>query len=209
MKSTVILLSLLMLTLHSCAQQGVGKLTTTSSISVVKESCTFENYMGQKLVIHVKTGDQELVSNKVNFNLSKFNVLDFDTKLKIIEKLLSFKNDTMTACLPVRSYGYNGIENTCQGNPRTKRFSVQVEALYLINQLAFPNASSFYYCFPVIIDCRTNKEVNDDLQAVKSLYEIYETWYSEIKRTGKIDGDFPFNTINYKWYGGRISEPID
>jgi hypothetical protein len=206
MRIAGILLIFLLSMLSSCAQNSKGSPGADSEISVEKQHCTSEKYSGEKIVIRVIQGKEELLSNRKNYNLHQFQQLDLSIKLKIVDALLSYKSDTSTACLPVSSYGYNGIENTCRGNPQSKRLSIQVEALYLINQLFYQHASSFYFCYPVIVENETGKEVNDDAAIIELFYQNYEKWYAEVKRTGKINKDFPFNTGAYSWYGGRKSE---
>lgn len=193
----------LLLTNIACGQYIKDAASSAIKVNVEKKDCENKNVKTSKLIISLKKGNVEKISKANNYGLTEFIGLNDSIKLRIVEKLLQFRDDTTLVCINVSNYGYQGYENTCNIKPETKQYSIQVEALYIINKLCFPHASSFYYCYPVLFDTLTGKEINRNYSAIKEVFEIYEKWFMETKFKEQISKDFPFNGGRYIWYGGR------
>lgn len=204
-KNMCLLFSIMLPALCSCAQQHVVTGNSTENVRIEKHVCDHGSFSGAKLIIHVQHGNAEKTSKFNNYGFAGLSGLSDALKLQIVEKLLQYKYDTAEVCLPVSNYGYEGYENTSKEKPLSKKFNIQVDALYSINRLCFPHASSFYYCFPVVFDTRTGKEVNNDYDAIRAFFEVYEKWFEEVKKSRTIGKEFPFNTGRYIWLGGRKS----
>ncbi len=189
--------------LCSFAQQNVATGNCIENVRIEKRVCDHDSLSVAKLIIHVQDGNTERTSKFNNYGFAELTGLSDALKLQIVEKLLQYKYDTAEVCLPVHNYGYEGYENTCKEKPASKRYNIQIDALYSINRLCFPQASSFYYCFPVVFDTQANKEVNNDYEAIRAFFEGYEKWFEDVKKSGVIGKEFPFNTGRYSWLGGR------
>lgn len=174
-------------------------------VSVTKKKCTYDTkYSGEKLIIQYKTDTINLQSS-IEYWLSDFIELPDSTKLLIIEKLLGYESDTSLCCLNVINRSFNGIEG-CRGKPKDAiRYTLQVDALFMINRLVWPKLMELYSCTPVLYDNKLKKSINHDQKKIKCVFAEYKKWYEECKAKGKIERYFPFNDGRYTWYGGRKS----
>lgn len=128
-----------------------------------------------------------------------FNRYSNDEKIKILEELLEYENDKNLSGKKVGKYGFVE-ENT--PNPQTISYTMQTEALYIITLLTM-KASSLSYCpYPVLINTKTNKEINNNQKEIKKVYKIYRKWIHENAQNGFVDYAPPLKRTNYKWYGG-------
>lgn len=202
-KNLSFLLPFILSTLCSCAQQHIVTGNYTENVRIEKRACDQGSLSGAILIIHVQDGNTERTSRFNNYGFAELSGLSDILKLQIVGQLLQYKHDTSQVCLPIRNYGYEGYENTCKEKPASKGFDIQIDALYSINRLCFPHASSFYYCFPVVFDSQTGNEANNDYKAIQDFFEVYEKWFEDVKKRGQIGKDFPFNTGRYRWLGGR------
>lgn len=172
------------------------------SLSVDKKSCQLNKNKGHKIILVHKTQNEIYTSDPYSYDLSHFIKLDDSSKLVLIDMLLKYENDTSLCCLDVIAHAFNGIEG-CKGDPVSKRYSLQVDALYMINRLSWPKMMELYSCYNVLYDTLTKKEINQDPAKIKILFAEYNEWFTESKKKGKIDKYFPFNTGRYVWLGGR------
>lgn len=186
--------------LHSCATGQNGK------YSIEKKHCVYDNkYSGSKLIIHYDNDTTHKVSDTWDYGLEQFINLPDMEKLTIIGKLLDFENDIDTCCLRVVSRGFNGIEG-CRGVAKSKRFNLQIDALYMINRLAWPKMIERYSCYTALVDTLTHEEINNQPEKIKILFQDYRKWYNERLAKGYIGKYFPFNDGRYAWFGQRKSE---
>lgn len=173
-------------------------------VYIEKKSCENKQGRGYKLIIHMSASDTKSKDSEQNdYSLTGLINLPDSVKLLIVGLLLQYKNDTAIVCKPVSSYGYIAYENTCKGQPVSGYYSISIEALYLINRLCFPNEFSFCYCFPVLVDTITGKEINGKYEDIRNVFTFYESWFERTKKAGLIDKIFPFNDGRYMWYGGK------
>lgn len=187
----------------ACGQQ-ISKTVSAENVRVEKRECEYKGVKGFKLILHYKNGDVEKMSKVNNYGLTEFVGLSDAVKLQFVEKLLEYQNDSSIVCIPVNNYGYAGYENTCNDKPISKTYTIQLDALYLINKICYPNAASFYYCFPALVDVNSGKEINTNAKDLSGVFPLYKNWFAEAR--GSIGGDFPFNKGKYCWFGGRKSE---
>lgn len=173
------------------------------NVNIKKVNCKNEitKSIGYKLVVEVESMDTINVTPVYYYNLDVLVDLSDSVKLVIIGKLLKFKGDTSICCLNVNGYYNDGIERTCTIKPKSKRYTIQIDALYMINKIVHPNATSLYSCFPVIINRKSKKEINECPDLLIEYYKVYEVWYKEVVKSSKIGDVFPFNTGKYAWFG--------
>lgn len=174
-------------------------------IQVIKKSCTYDaKYSGSKLLIRY-TLDTVKIESSIEYWLQTFIDFPDSIKLKIIGSLLEYENDTSLCCMSVINRSFNGIEG-CGGRPKgVNRYTIQVDALFMINRLCWPKLMELYSCTPVLYDNRLNKSINDDQKKIRLVFGSYVKWYKECVKKGQIGKYFPFNDGRYTWYGGRKS----
>lgn len=186
---------LLLISVNGFGQKG--------QIMIEVKKCAYDSKnLGKKLIVHLQTDTGELISD-VGYRLSTFIDMPDSAKLKIIESLLFFKNDTSLCCLKVISRSFNGIEG-CGGKPDgIDEYDIQIDALYMINRLCWPGFIEAYSCVPVLFDKKMQKPINDNHQKVAIVFESYIKWYNECRIKGSISRYFPFNAGRYVWYNGH------
>lgn len=124
---------------------------------------------------------------------------DSDT-LAMIEELFKFEGDTRLCCFPINNYNPL-ISQIYIGS--LKRYSLQVEALFLINQLFFDKPFN-YSPYPLLYDNvnKTYASTNENLISIA--YNYYKKWYQEVKRLGlrkaKSENLNPLEGASIKWY---------
>lgn len=197
LKQVFVILTLVFLATASAVAQ-------TENIYVEKKECK-NNFKGYKLVLNYKSDTVQQTSFTYGYDLNYFISLDESKKLLLIEALLKYENDTSHCCMKIIGYSLNGNEG-CRGVPKNvKQFTIQVDALFMINRLCWPKLMELYSCSPVLYDTKLKKEINSNQEKIKCVFKDYEKWFEECKVKGKITKYFPFNDGRYVWYGGRKS----
>lgn len=162
-------------------------------------------FKGSKLVLIYKRDTMTKKSFTYNYDLDDFINLDDSSKLILIEALLKFEDDTVRCCLDATNWSFNGIEG-CRGKPKgVKYYSIQIDALFMINRLCWPKLMELYSCSQVLYDNKLKKDINSDQKKIKIVFTAYKKWFEVCKAKGKIERYFPFNDGQYVWYGGRKS----
>jgi hypothetical protein len=185
---------------------SVIAIAQTDSVSVEKKECVSEkSYEGYKLVIHYYSDTLNQTAKTCDYYLDFLQGINDKVKLTLVGMLLQYQDDTSLCCLKAYNYGFNGIEG-CRGKPKNvNRYTIQVDALFMINRLCWPKLMELYSCSPVLYDNKLKKEINSDPEKIKCVFKEYKKWYEECKIRGSVGKYFPFNTGRYVWYGGRKS----
>lgn len=173
------------------------------SIQILKKKCSYDKrYNGEKIILHYQNDSLVRISSN-EYWLHDFIKLEDSIKFLLIEKLLKYENDTALCCMNVVTRSFNGIEG-CGGTPKDViRYTIQVDALYIINRLCWPSSMDFYSCTPVLYDSKLKRSINDQPKKIRIVFAAYKKWFDECKANGKISEYFPFNDGRYVWYGGR------
>lgn len=172
-----------------------------TKVEILKVSCQ-DVYDGYKLIIHIKQEAKDIYSDTSGYELKDFINIPDSVKLQVVAKLLEFTNDTTNCCLPVVRYDYGGIDGDNR-RPLTKRYSIQIDALFMINRLCFPSLINRYSNKPVLFDKVDNSEANQNFRAIEELIQSYKVWYQHSLKQNFISPDFPFNSGRYVWLGGK------
>ncbi|MCC7522155.1 MAG: hypothetical protein IT220_11010 [Flavobacteriaceae bacterium] len=136
------------------------------------------------------------------FNVDyEFNDFTDKEKIEIIENLLRLKGDQRILSRPV--IGYNSeISQLYTGNEQ--KISIQVEALFLINQIYLGEDFKNYSPYPVILDMKNNETQTLQGAIIDSAYMSYMNWFQEVKRMGikesKEKEIFPLDNSGLRWY---------
>jgi hypothetical protein len=86
---------------------------------------------------------------------------------------------------------------------RLKDYSIQLEALFLINQFYFDKP--FYYSpYPLLKSTKSNKEESIDGEIIEMAYVAYKQWFEKVKEIGfkeaKRQNIEPLEGYPIKWY---------
>ena len=178
----------------------------TDSVYIERKECVSEDsYKGYKLIIHYVNDTSSQTAKTYDYYLDFLQGIDDKTKLKLIGSLLQYQDDTSLCCIKAYNYSFNGIEG-CRGKPKdVTRYTIQVDALFMINRLVWPKLMELYSCSPVLYDNKLKKEINSDQEKIKCVFAEYKKWYTQCQAIGRIPRYFPFNDGRYVWYGGRKS----
>lgn len=181
-------------------------LAQSDTVYIEKRECVTEDvYKGYKLVIHFTKDSSNLKAKVYDYYLDFLQGINDKIKLDLIGKLLSYEDDTSMCCLKVYAYSFNGNEGCRGASGGIDRYTLQVDALFMINRLVWPKLMELYSCSPVLYDNKLMKEINSDPEKIKCVFKEYKKWYEDCMAKGKIDRYFPFNDGRYVWYGGRKS----
>ena len=176
-----------------------------TSVSVNKKECTLANGLtAYKIFVAVPTKDKIILSDNFGYRYYYFSGINDSVKLLIIDKLLAFEDDSSLCCLAPTGYREGTLDCTAFGYT-SKSYNIQIDALFIINKIAFKDFATMYSCAPVLYDKITETEINDKPELIKEVYKQYKKWFNECKQIGKIKKYFPFNDGRYVWYGGKKS----
>lgn len=105
--------------------------------------------------------------------------------IKVIEELLSYEGDERLCSVPIMCYSEI---NSCNPNiywGEEKRFSLQTEALFIINQIIFEKPCLFNYMSnPVLQDLNSKKLESIKGDILARAYQSYKMWLSKAKKEG-------------------------
>lgn len=179
-------------------------------VVIEKVSCFHwaDRFDGYHLVINVRYNDTIIKTPRDYYYLDAVIKLPDSIKLMVVEKLLKFKGDTSLCCRKVRGYHNEGIGSLCTVYPKTTLYSIQIEALFMINKIVRPYGTSLYSCFPVVVDRITNEEINSRHDLIREYFNVYEKCFGEAVKQKVIGETFKFNTKKYIWFGA-VSDTME
>lgn len=146
------------------------------------------DYEGFLLQVEVK---KESESNKIiagNYS-SSYGFLksySFDEQIKILEELSKYFTD-FSLCsdkvsahfLTTRVQGVTQVEST--------QYCIAIEAMFLMNYMAFGEAGMYLAKYPVLFNKCTKKEINvNDSENIIKMTQIYRNWINGLKSKGHI-----------------------
>ena len=154
------------------------------------------------LVIWYKKG-----KDTVNFNFPEGfeNKLTDAEKLELIKCLLKFEGDTTRHSGMVYPNYYASNEIAVRFSPKSKFFTLEINALYFINRVAYGTFTDYYSAAPVLYDNEEKVEINDQPDKIAMVFTAYKNWFEACIKSGKIPKYFPFNDERYVWLRGKKS----
>lgn len=125
--------------------------------------------------------------------------------MKMIQELLLFEGDERLCSIPITTYSVDG---KCSPNlyaGKEKRYSLQVEALFIINQIIFKEPCIWgYMSNPVLQDSQTEKKESIKGDIVNQAYQSYKKWFEVVKTDGLSKtlrkNIFPLTNSTVHWY---------
>jgi hypothetical protein len=166
----------------------------------------FEVIEGQRTLFEKDNNGNKVyykISLKGNKDLLLYpiNVSDYSEKekLQMIKELLSFKDDYRICSNPVTNYN-SKLSQIYRG--KSKDYSIQLEALFLINQIFFNNPFN-YSPMPVLVDRETKKEETIKGQVIEEAYRNYKKWFKNVSEIGfekaKKEKIYPLTDSKVSW----------
>jgi hypothetical protein len=151
-----------------------------------------------KIELKYQNGDTVLFTSRAGCDVREFTYLSESIKIKAIEELLKFEEDTSLSEFEVTLYntGYFKSEK-----PKQKLYNLQVDALFYINYLALSSSALFYSPYPLLYDKERKKEIGTDYQEIKNVFDIYKNWLSKVKKCGFANYSYPLVDSKYVWFG--------
>lgn len=101
---------------------------------------------------------------------------------------------------------YANDERAIRFSPKSKYFTIEIDALYFIDRIAYGIYTDYYSPAPALYDNEEKVEINDYPEKIKIVFESYKKWFDECIKTGKIPKYFPFNGGRYVWLYGKKSK---
>lgn len=150
------------------------------------------------------TSYYRIVASTDSFKISptypvSFKDEEIDT-LNAIRDLLSFAGDKRICALPIRNYNRLRSQLYLGG---IKNYSIQVEALFIINQLAFPDWYN-YSSYPILVNSKNHVEAAISGPLVQEAYNAYKKWYKKLKKYGltgmRLKKVKPLDETLVKWF---------
>ena len=177
-----------------------------TDIQVSKVSCSDNNsfYIDVEVYKNYRILDS---LGREYYNYPKIYRLPDSLKIIIIERILEYTSDTTLCCRRIRDY--ENMEYCYQIKPKSNHFPIRIEALFVINRIAYNSLTSRIACYPVLFDSITGQEINNNNHLIDVMVEHYKEWFRMYKETGKLPGDyFYFNRGRIKWWGKHLSSAI-
>ncbi len=132
--------------------------------------------------------------------------LEDSLKISVIEKIFEFTSDTSTCFTSVRIYENPDYPGCYIEPPLSKVYPIRIEALFIINRIAYNPFAFRIGCYPVLFDTETLKEINDDNCLINLIIERYREWFKMYKLTGKLP-DYEFlNSGRIRWWGKHLQK---
>lgn len=138
-------------------------------------------------------------------NGNKNNYLTDIEKFQLIGCLLKFEGDITKHSGRVYPVYFGNSARNIRFSPKSKYFTIEIDALYYINRIAYGVYTDYYSPAPVLYDNEEEIEINDRPEKVKVVFVEYKKWFDECMKTGKISKYFPFNDGRYVWLYGKKS----
>jgi hypothetical protein len=181
-------------------KKGVPSFTSKADTLYVSKVKCISEYLGFKLVIvESKNFPRNTACSDFSYNL--LWQAEVNMKIRLIEELLTFESDTSLSCCKIYSYSTNTKKNL--SSIKSKRYTMQLSALYHINLICFGQFAPFGYSpFPVLFDTESNCEINDNQEKILEVFQIYKKWFYTNKLDNFKSYTFPLNMTKYKWVYG-------
>lgn len=155
------------------------------------------------LAIGIKEGD------RTNWyfagcSFKKVTLLPDTIKLRLIAELLNYTSDTTVCDNPV--FHLCGKYNTTRLQPASKQYSLPIDALLLINYIAFSSNACFFSPYPLLYNKENKTEVFYPGKELDHVIALYKSWFDDLKKKGFRDYCYPLYGKRYEWFAGRVKQ---
>jgi len=157
-----------------------------------------EDLKGKDLFKIVLKGAKPTAAFLFSYPMRNSDSVKYDT-LELIKELLELEGDDRICAIPVQCY--NPLVSRIYGG--SKSYSIQIEALFIINQLYF-SKPFFYSPYPVLSNLESGASESVNGPNVELAYRYYKEWYKTIKEIGLAKARAmniePLNGCKVQWY---------
>ena len=183
---------------------GFQSCVSSQKISVNKEEVKFlflseldtsQAYFGQHIEIkQILPNTNELIPMTIEDRdiIKRSGYSRFD-ELTILKEYLNFKGDKRTSN---KLYRFKAAGRMLK--PDVANFTIEIEALYSFTKMLTITYSPLK---PMLINRTTCEELNTNPKAISEVYDIYEKWYNENKKTDFKNISLPLTGSPYCWLG--------
>jgi hypothetical protein len=128
-----------------------------------------------------------------------------EVKLRLIEELLKYEQDTMNCYKPVNKLS---PLVTQLKKPVSDSFRIQVDALILINLIALGSDVFVYSPYPVLVLKGTGQEISDQ-KHISVVFAVYKKWLANL-RANNFENYTPPNLseVGIGWFGGAFENRL-
>lgn len=165
----------------------------------------FKNSTKKYFSLVLKEKNENIINSIQNCSkredTSYYKKLDNDVKLKMIEELLSYENDIDFCSIRVTSYDYR--ISTIPNN-HDSIYSIQLEALFIINQIYYVEEPYLHCPFPILVDLDTQETSTQNIKIVINAFQEYKKWFLQLKKIGIEKAlEIKLQPLNYniEWFG--------
>lgn len=165
---------------------------------IFQSGCTKTNRTGAISFYKIKYKDDDSDLGSITYPIRIKTTENIDT-ISLIQELLSFEGDTDICCIPVKCWN---LKITFMYEGDRDQYSIQVEALFIINQLYFKKPF-FYSPYPIIKNIVTKEEESVKGEIIRQAYIAYKQWFEKVKEVGITEARkrllLPFDNTNLGW----------
>ena len=176
--------------------------TSSSEVHIYKQKVTCVSYSsGSNAGFRLFFSADTAFAYKCGYYIpEQVKKLSDSAKIKLMEELLRYEGDTSICALPIMCYDMRRSQ-TC--NLPSREYSIQVEALFLINLIYF-DEPYFYSSFPVLVNRKTDQQEAIRGNGINLAYKLYKEWLEKVKRLGWAKAQetkvYPFDAYsNVRW----------
>jgi hypothetical protein len=135
----------------------------------------------------------------------KITLLSDTAKIRLINELMDFATDTSKCFVPLVILSNHYMGKT---RPISKQYNCQIEALILINYIAFSSDAFTYSPYPLLYEKSSGKEVYGDGIALSAVIKIYREWFDNILKNGFSNYSYPLFDKQYEWFGSITKQVV-
>ncbi len=131
--------------------------------------------------------------------------LNKQDRIEVINEYLCFyKNQNVSNQKFASNFGRSS--NRLRLVEEKVKFPIEVEALYSLTSMLFDDNVPIS---PVLINKKTGENCNFKRHDLDIVYEIYRTWFSQMKNSGFSDMKWPLKNSDYMWLGEDVVDHIE
>jgi hypothetical protein len=138
-------------------------------------TCNEGNGTGYRIAL----ARDSLLSKTCSYIPEKLKKFPNDLKIQFIRELLTFKGDTDRCAIGIKNYELRSSNTDIGG---AKYYSIQVEALFIINQIYFDEP--FLYSNYPLLEGKDGKIESIKGRTIDKAFKAYENWFKRIQKMG-------------------------
>jgi len=155
------------------------------NVSKVQLKRDYEGFLLQ-LEVKKRSKRDKIIAGNYSSSYAFLRSYSFEEQIKILEELAKYFTD-FSLCsekvsarfLTTRVQGVTQVEST--------QYCIAIEAMFLMNYMAFGEAGMYLAKYPVLFNKCTRKEINmNDSENIIKMTKIYSNWINSLKSKGYI-----------------------